>query len=389
MEFTQGIKSPPRYRRWAAVSAVAAALQRKVRIRIEGQWQYPNMYVLLVGPPGVGKGNAVKPMQHIIRSMGGIRLTPRGLSKRAFYDEMQAAEITDVDPDTGEVKVSSALTSVIEEFGVFLLPRDYEFMDALADVYDNPEVWDYKTRHAGESKAKNPTFNMIACSTPKGLKERFTDDIFEMGLPARITMIYADEQIEVPLFLERKELPKLEADLTHDLEQIGLMEFTYCWCNETADELDVWVKGGMKPIPLDPRFAHYRARRLAHLTKLCMIAAAAEHDDPMIYPGDLEIAKSILLEAETVMIGAIKAIGANPLKAQVRATKRFVEVNYGASGKPVPEFKLLRFMYSEVPLQFVDMIIEGLIKSVQIRSTGEPPTRLFTPIDPESKKEED
>jgi hypothetical protein len=346
------------------------------------------MYILLVGPPGVGKGNAVKPMQRMLRKLGSVRLSPRGLSKRAFYDEMQEAQKTEADIIANTSNTSASIAAVIEELGVFLLPRDYEFMDALADIYDNPEVWSYRTRHAGSVDAQNPNFNMIACSTPKGLKERFTDDIFEMGLPARISMVYADDKVDVPLFEERAEVPGLESDLIHDLEQISLIKGDYVWEDSTALALQAWVVEGMKPKPADPRFAHYCARRLAHLTKLCVISAAARTDELVIRAEDLKTAQNLLLEAESVMVGAIKAFGANPLKEQIASAKAFIETNFKIMKRPVPEQIFLRFLYNEIPLQYVDAVIMALVNSAYIRAVGDAPNRVFTPVDMKKEKKE-
>jgi hypothetical protein len=378
MDYTEGIKSPPRFRRWAAVSAIAGALQRRVSIRIESQYQFPNLYTLLVGPPGVGKGNAVKPMQRMLRKINTIHLSPRGLSKRALYTVLEEAKDVDLDDNLKPVTHSS-VTAVIEEFGVFLPPKDIDFMDALSDVYDNPESFYYRTQHSGQNDIHFPCFNFIAASTPRGVKERFTDDIFEQGLPARMTMIYADDIIKVPLFKERPKLDELEDALIHDLEAITHLKGQFVWTQEATDILLPWHDQGMKPAPMDPRFSHYCARRLAHLTKLCMVISAARSDELRITAEDFKDAKSMLLEAENMMPGAIKAIGANPLKDQIQAVYLYACSAYARTGKPVPEFTLLRFMEREVPIQYIDVILTHLCNSAKFRYSGESPTRMFYP----------
>lgn len=381
MELTEGIKTARRYRQWAAVGTVAAALQKKVHTRIEGQDQYANMYVLLVGPPGIGKGNAVKPAMRLLRKLGAIHLSPRGITKRAFYTEMEKAKEIDLDTKLQKTTSHSSLTAFIEEFGVFLRPKDIEFMDALADVYDNPPVWDYKTEHSGVNNAENPCFNMVACTTPNGLRERFTDNIFEMGLPARIVMVFADNQARVPLFGEREDLPDLETDLVHDLEQILMIKGAYTWDANAAADLEAWEETGYKPRPIDPRFQHYNTRRLAHITKLCMITAASRRDERVIQPEDLGTAREMLLEAEGTMGGAVSAIGANPLKEQMRAARLFITLQYNKDKKSVPEHKFLRFLYNEVPVQYINPVIDGLLQQAYIGCEGDSPSRNFFPMD--------
>src|SRR5687768_12036585 len=56
--FTAKTGSPHLFRKWAAIYTVAAAMERKTWIRTARRIMYPNMYVILVGPAGAGKGLA-------------------------------------------------------------------------------------------------------------------------------------------------------------------------------------------------------------------------------------------------------------------------------------------------------------------------------------------
>ena len=55
VEQTAETASPPIFRKWAAISAVAGAMERKSWIVTRGTPLYPNLYIILIGPPGVGK----------------------------------------------------------------------------------------------------------------------------------------------------------------------------------------------------------------------------------------------------------------------------------------------------------------------------------------------
>src|SRR6185437_11776638 len=51
---------PPQFNEWAALSAVAAALERKVWLPWGDTFNfYPNLYVLCVSMPGIGKSTAL------------------------------------------------------------------------------------------------------------------------------------------------------------------------------------------------------------------------------------------------------------------------------------------------------------------------------------------
>ena len=67
LEATDNTEPPILYRTWTAVSVIAAVLQRKVFL----EWHtriFPNMYIVLVGPPGrCRKGTAMVPVQKMLR----------------------------------------------------------------------------------------------------------------------------------------------------------------------------------------------------------------------------------------------------------------------------------------------------------------------------------
>src|SRR5437867_4059065 len=58
VKFTASIESPEIFRRWTAITTIAAVLEQKV-----WAWTndviYPNMYTFLVGHPGVGKSRTI------------------------------------------------------------------------------------------------------------------------------------------------------------------------------------------------------------------------------------------------------------------------------------------------------------------------------------------
>ena len=47
--------APPMFRTWAAISAVAGVMERRMSVNVGYGPLYPNMYVVLVAPPGIGK----------------------------------------------------------------------------------------------------------------------------------------------------------------------------------------------------------------------------------------------------------------------------------------------------------------------------------------------
>lgn len=66
MAYTSGLASPENYIQWGIIYVIAAALQRRVWCPPEHRRVYPNIYVTLVGKPGIGKGQVIRPVAELL-----------------------------------------------------------------------------------------------------------------------------------------------------------------------------------------------------------------------------------------------------------------------------------------------------------------------------------
>src|SRR5882672_2251774 len=55
---------------WSGVSALTSSLKRNVYFWYRGIQFFPNQYIVLVGPPGIGKGSAINPATDIAEAAG-------------------------------------------------------------------------------------------------------------------------------------------------------------------------------------------------------------------------------------------------------------------------------------------------------------------------------
>ena len=74
MLYTHNTEPPTLFRKWTAISCIAAAMQRKCVV----EWGtsltfYPNLFIVLVGPSATGKGTAMNPGLDIISELPSIR----------------------------------------------------------------------------------------------------------------------------------------------------------------------------------------------------------------------------------------------------------------------------------------------------------------------------
>ncbi len=372
LDYTAGIESPYRFRLWAGISTVSAALGRRISVPIKGQMQHANLYIILVGPVGTGKTNAIKHGRPLVEKLKVVHLTPERLTRQAFYDEIEESQETKLSLDNSDAIRAAAFSGMVDEMNVFLHRGDFEFMDELTALYDNPPKFKYKTRTSGKSEADNVCFNFIAGTTPRGIRETFTDVVFERGLPSRCLLIWADDQPNVDPFKYAGRAEKFEPDLYHDLEAISRLQGEYMWEDAAIDYIRKWHNKELKPKPQDPRFEGYNTRRLAHFTKLSLVLAASRHDDPIIYLEDIVAAKKLLEEAEVVMPHCISSAGRNTLYDSMKIAVRVIAAEGRRNGgKPVEDYKIREVINRDVPVHMMRPLFQELINNRWVIPVGE------------------
>lgn len=386
LEYSSAWEAPERFRLWSGIAAISAVAQRRLFTFVKGQRLYANTYILLIGSPGSGKGNAMKYLAQWLKLMDGetFKIAPDGLTQRAFYMTLEQA----LQVPSGPESEQHSLSAFIEELGVFLRPGDNEFVYSLCHIYDCPQKFHYKTASAGENFANNSSFSMLSACTPKALRDIFSEDAMELGISARTIIIFADEKVEVPIFGKRKQDEKAKKDLTYDLDRmLELPGAEYQFDSDAAQALVNWSSGGFPPVPKDPRFEHYNSRRFVQIVKLCMIFALSKRDDPVILLEDFNEVKSIILEAERYMPKAIETLGANPLLAQQQAALKYVNMIHLKFNRHTEEHELIDQLSRDVAPHLIKDLIDGVSNAKWVTAIGTAPNRKFFPRGKEEKQE--
>lgn len=314
MEFTDESESPLVFRKWTAISAVAAALQRRVYYPWIGPdiTLFPNMYIVLIGPSGVRKSSAIIPAKKLLRE-AKIPIGPDWTTKEALVQsflDQRAGEMAAI----GEgpiVGSHHSLTIISSELQVFMKERNTDLHAVLCDLYDADSLR-YKTKKDGDQFLENVWLNLLGATTPTGLRSMFPVDSMDYGLTSRMNFIYAAKKHKIVIsYKPTKEDIQKREDLLFDLKQLrqlaGPVQLTEGWLQRYTDW--VYEEEGKPPVTLDPRFGGYQERRQGHLIKLSMILQASQGNKLLLLPETFTQAKKLLLESERGMHRAFAGQG--------------------------------------------------------------------------------
>ena len=366
VEYTEILPSPVLLRKWAAISFVASVLERRVWVRSMGSNLYPNLYVILVGPPGVGKGVAINAGEKILREVPDIQVGPTDMTAASLIDALGDAVrriILKGDPPYVEF---NSLTVISRELGVLVPAWDTTLMNNLTDIYDGFTV-DQKRRGKDlRIKILNPQINLLGACTPSYLNDTMPPGAWDQGFISRTMLIYSGERVSRDPFAEEQSyahLGRLYSDLLHDLKTIasdyGQMAFT----SPAAIAIKAWIKNGCPPEPSHMRLQSYNARRIGHLLKLCMIVCASHTSDRIITIEHYSEALNLLIEAEAEMPEIFKSMNSGGDSAHMEEAWNYVWTLFAKEKQPVAQHRVVHFLRERVPAHAVMRVIEVMVQS--------------------------
>lgn len=371
MEATSVLPSPILHRKWTAISAVAAALERKVWIRTYENL-YPNQFILLVGPPGVGKSVGMSVVRRMWEVLDDLHLAPSSLTRASIIDALNDAARRVVRTSKGaDILSFNSLYILSSELTVMLPAYETEFMSKLTDIYDGVPYGERRRGRDFNVQMKEPQINLLGATTPSALTGLLPEGAWDQGFLSRTILIYADERTKIDMFnvpqASETELKALRTDLRRLTSMSGKMTFT----SEAAAAITAWDMEDGPPRPDHPKLVHYCSRRTAHLLKLCMVASAACGESYSIDIHHYQMALDWLLEAEASMPDIFRAMSQRGGDSEViRETWHYVYTIWMKEKKPIRENRLVMFLAERVPSTHIQYVIKAMVDSGMLKSVS-------------------
>ena len=373
MQYTENTEPPRLFRKWVAISCVAAALQRKVRI----DWGtaltfYPNLYIVLVGRSATGKGTAMNPGLKIIEEIPSIRMAAQATSLQALIRRLKETNLNDLDVNTGGNIFHSSLTIFSKEFTVFLGYHNHELMAALCDWYDCDRKWVYETIARKTEEIDGVWVNLIGGTTPDLIRSSLPIESIGGGLTSRIIFVYEEDPDKlVTLPTETEAEREICQCLIEDLEQISLLGGSFKWTEGFALKWDSWCREAVNNPPFHGKnFDGYLGRRRVHLMKLSMIIAVSHGNNGLVVTqDDLEAAITTLGEVEVKMGLTFKGVGKSEIGDLVHQSTMFL---MRSKTKQIPVFQFAKYFENDMDKQVMDRVLTTLEMTKAIKVIHKP-----------------
>lgn len=387
LAYTDGLSSPNSFRKWGWIYLIGASLQRRVWLSANHLRCFPNMYIILVGNPGVGKGLVIREVSSFLShwKLGDVKFDQNKVMSKeqkemanmtvetdimeAQKKELQSSSKGDIvrpslyplaaDATTYEALVQelaqsyrrinyidfdakqqknvpriyghSSLCFALQELASLLRKRTNDTVNLLLAVYDCPEDYVYDTKTQGKDRMRRACINLLGGTTPSFMQSTFDDKLVDEGLSSRTFYIFARKnrknQFFVPSHTPEQEVHKIE--LLEHVKNLSTLYGAVQVSDETMQKLQNWWDDTEKNKHLRAnksiKMVPYYARKNIHVMKVAMAIHFGETFEMSIPWETFEKAIGILEEEEKTMHLALCLEGNTPMGKAIRRVLDYLE----------------------------------------------------------------
>lgn len=376
LSYTEKLVSPDNYIQWGWYSLIASSLQRRVWLSASHIPCYPNMYVILVGEPGIGKGLVLSSVSSCLKywkrekmkiNTAGKTEAEIAMEQATFDKDTEAARESDmgsgskskpshvedtllfpVAPDAttyealvgavcrayrrinykiempdGTIKNGiyghSSLAFQLPELASLLRKKTDDTVNYLLGTYDSPDDYEYDTRSRGRERVRRACINILAGTTPNFIRSTFNSKLIDEGWTSRTFFIYATKnrfhQFSIPPLTPEQESAKTE--ILNHIRKLSNLYGEVKWTTETKVFMHEWWRLDCENAHLRPnrvpQMKFYYSRKNLHVMKLAMAIHFGESTEMVIPLDAFKKAISILDKEERFMHLAIQLEGDHPV----------------------------------------------------------------------------
>ncbi len=310
LQLMERMPAPPSFKVAAIVTILSSLMGRRVWVDNEAELPraYPNLYSMLVAPPGVGKdiviswvAEALNELQEYLGpqnrvwASAGTSISPKGI-----YDALGSSDHCEQTFRwSGKPYAFRSLTFLIGEMSTIMPDYDQRMIGILNDLYNCAPFASDRIR-GQEIHIPNPHITMLIGNQPATLFETLPEKAFHMGFTSRLCIWQSQVKAKRRLFNvsgnsvdAAAAFADLRTKFIQALHDITLMTGSFRLTTAAGEWLNDFSETEPYPVP-GSRWVDYNTRRTLHVQKIAMICSASERSDRKLEVAHCERALEIM-----------------------------------------------------------------------------------------------
>ena len=363
-EYTKDSEAPSIFHLWSGISVIASVLERKVWTPLMYENIYPNMYIILVAPPGrCRKSSAMSIGTRLLDKIEGICISSERITPEALIQDLEASE--SCFHIGHRVHGHCSLTAVSKELGTFLSVNPEGMLKLLTDLFDSQvhDMWTYATKGAGVNRITGVWFNLLGATVPSFFTTRQTQESIGLGFTSRCVFVYADKRKKRSLNCD----DSLSLELTRELEKIHELKGEFAFTPDAKETYESWYMNLPNEHATIEALAPYYERKHVHALKLSIILSAAEGGNDMhITQGNVSSALSMLKTVENDMPRVFSGTGRSAMAPDIER----ISLQLERAERPLTESQIIQENYMHVNLDEIRLILQTLESMNTVKCEG-------------------
>lgn len=316
---------PNQYHLWACLSLVAACVADRVWLPKFAGKVVPNLYTVLLGPSGLGKGVAIDLATGFVKDIPLVNMYRGKASFAHILDHLGRKQKL----RSGQVVlVNPKMYLVTPELGMSVGsgPLADEMVKMMTELYTGGEyTFQYGTRSRGNVEVRNQCMNWLGGSTKEWFIASLTRDAIEGGALARMVLIPG--KYDFDLRIVEPIIPADAAEVKEHLElrvqMLLQMEGEFVKTPEARALEHQWYRDRTPPSDEGLHPTYKRQHDL--LLKLSMLYSLADGRDLVICERHIKAAKQSLIQTELAVPEIVSLSSIPPEHSGFVSVREFIK----------------------------------------------------------------
>lgn len=357
-EYVKDSEPPPNYHVWSAIGAISALLGKKCVIPYGTFNVYPQLYIILVGKPGLKKSSAMNVAKRLVRSIEGVKTASDCGSREGLMDEMAKHK---VEAGAATYWQSAIFVDEVADLlgGEHLDKSMIQFLTTIWDV----SIYREATRKSGQVCIHNPYLTLLGCCPVEWMQMKLKHEIFTGGLSRRTIFVL---ETKLAKLNSRPPVPDIEtwAKLIFEAKRIheiaGVFTLTKAaW--KVFDDFYYDTNSHLDSYPQNLQI--YLSSKHMLVLKIAMGLSAAVDSRRIVTDKMIELALLFLSQSERNLPGLFAGIGRNELKG---FSIQILDKIKAAGKSGLTKADILKDFYNDLQKAELDEIVAVLDETKQV-----------------------
>jgi Protein of unknown function (DUF3987) len=368
LEATSQSECPPVYIRWAALSAIAATVRKRVWINRGGQYiTYPTNFILLVGPSGAKKSFGVHVASKLVENIPEIWTMEGQTSIQALYEDLS----TITTKKDGTVPVKKAEVYILGSEFSQMFVDDPNIYGSLLNLYDSNYKgrFEYRTKTSGKQVLNQPCFNFLAASAPVHITGQLSNRDRVGGFLARVIQITSSEPPKINSLVD--DLPQIDfGKLSEYLKLVAKVEGGFSYSQHGKSYFKEWHDEFYQPSNLEELNDQtgFVNRAKDHILKTAMCLALANDPERLILDQDV-IEEAVIWINSALAASKRSTIGGQETSSLSKLVRILFDEFLGSETHKIGKTRLIQKYVGQFSILDLEMAIDLMSKGGYLETT--------------------